>query len=71
MTACASRCSSACLLRQITIVKKMRGTGVVPLDKSGHISRLRYKLEADPKAPSLIRTVRNGGYIFETEVARG
>jgi hypothetical protein len=40
MTACASRCSSACLLRQIIIVKKMRGTVVVPLDKSGHISLL-------------------------------
>jgi two-component system OmpR family response regulator len=35
------------------------------------VSRLRYKLEADPKNPALIRTVRNGGYIFEPRVTRG
>jgi two-component system OmpR family response regulator len=35
------------------------------------VSRLRYKLEADPKTPSLIRTVRNGGYIFVPKVTRG
>jgi len=29
-------------------------------------SRLRHKLQADSKAPSVIRTVRNGGYVFET-----
>src|ERR1700687_3060106 len=52
MTACASRCSSACLLRRIIIVKKMRGRAVVPLDKSGHISRRifarPFHLPADP-----------------------
>ena len=35
------------------------------------VSRLRYKLEADPKNPVLIRTVRNGGYIFAAKVTRG
>src|SRR5258705_6344005 len=35
------------------------------------VSRLRYKLEADPKSPSLIRTVRNGGYQFLSELSRG
>jgi two-component system OmpR family response regulator len=35
------------------------------------VSRLRYKLEMDPKNPVLIRTVRNGGYIFEAKVTRG
>src|SRR5467141_1483746 len=34
------------------------------------VSRLRHKLEADPKTPSIIRTVRNGGYIFEAQVTR-
>jgi two-component system OmpR family response regulator len=34
------------------------------------ISRLRRKLEDDPKAPQLIRTVRNGGYIFMAAVSR-
>jgi two-component system OmpR family response regulator len=35
------------------------------------VSRLRHKLEADSKAPSFIRTVRNGGYVFEARVTRG
>jgi two-component system OmpR family response regulator len=35
------------------------------------VSRLRYKLETDPKSPALIRTVRNGGYIFAAKVTRG
>src|SRR5260221_1336544 len=35
------------------------------------VSRLRPKLEADPKSPSVIRTVRNGGYVFEAKVTRG
>jgi two-component system OmpR family response regulator len=35
------------------------------------VSRLRYKLEDDPKNPALIRTVRNGGYIFVPRVTRG
>ncbi len=32
------------------------------------VSRLRRKLEPDPKAPTVIRTVRNGGYVFTPEV---
>ena len=35
------------------------------------VSRLRHKLAADPSAPSVIRTVRNGGYVFEAKVTRG
>jgi len=34
------------------------------------VSRLRYKLQANSEAPSVIRTVRNGGYIFEAKVTR-
>ncbi len=33
------------------------------------ISRLRRKIEADPKEPALIKTVRNGGYILAASVA--
>ena len=33
------------------------------------IGRLRRKLEVDPKAPTLIKTVRGGGYIFTPSVA--
>jgi two-component system, OmpR family, response regulator len=50
-----------------------RGTTHAAFDRSidVQVSRLRYKLETDPKNPVLIRTVRNGGYIFEAKVTRG
>lgn len=32
------------------------------------VSRLRRKLEDDPKNPSIIRTIRNGGYMFTLKV---
>jgi two-component system, OmpR family, response regulator len=35
------------------------------------VSRLRSKLEPEPKSPALIRTIRNSGYIFSSEVMRG
>ncbi len=34
------------------------------------VGRLRRKLKDDPRNPALIRTVRNGGYIFAARVAR-
>jgi two-component system, OmpR family, response regulator len=34
------------------------------------VSRLRHKLEDDPKTPVIIRTVRNGGYVFTQTVTR-
>jgi two-component system OmpR family response regulator len=33
------------------------------------ISRLRRKIEADPRNPSIIKTVRSGGYLFTPAVA--
>ncbi|MFT8328004.1 MAG: response regulator [Gluconobacter oxydans] len=49
-----------------------RGPDHAAFDRSidVQVSRLRHKLENDPKNPALIRTVRNGGYIFETTVTR-
>jgi two-component system OmpR family response regulator len=43
-----------------------------PFDRSIdiRISRLRRKIERDPKRPSLIKTVRNGGYVFAAQVER-
>lgn len=32
------------------------------------VLRLRRKLEVDPTAPALIRTERNGGYVFTATV---
>ena len=41
-----------------------------PYDRSVdvQISRLRRKLEADPKDPQMIKTVRGGGYVLACEV---
>jgi two-component system OmpR family response regulator len=33
-----------------------------------HISRLRHRIEVDPKDPQMIKTVRSGGYIFSDPV---
>ncbi len=50
-----------------------RGLSHAAYDRSidVQVSRLRHKLEDDPKNPSVIRTVRNGGYIFTPAVRRG
>ena len=34
------------------------------------VSRLRRKIDTDPQGPSLIQTVRNGGYMFTAKVQR-
>ncbi len=49
-----------------------RGRLAAPFDRSidVQVSRLRRKVEADPKAPALIKTVRSGGYVFTAEVER-
>ncbi len=43
-----------------------------PFDRSIDIqvSRLRYKIEVDPKNPKLIKTVRGGGYFFCPKVTK-
>jgi two-component system, OmpR family, response regulator len=46
------------------------GRGAEPFDRSIdiRISRLRRKIEEDPKNPKIITTVRSGGYFFAAEV---
>ena len=34
------------------------------------VARLRKKLNDDPRNPGIIRTVRNGGYMFAARVTR-
>ena len=47
-----------------------KGREAAPFDRSVDIqvSRLRRKIEPDPKNPALIKTVRGGGYMFTPEV---
>ena len=49
-----------------------RGREATVFDRSidVQVSRLRGKIESDPKAPELIKTVRNSGYIFTPLVQR-
>ena len=44
-----------------------------PFDRSidNSVSRLRHKIEADPKKPQLIKTVRGVGYVFTAKVTAG
>lgn len=43
-----------------------------PIERSidVHVSRIRQKLEADPRDPVLIKTVRLGGYLFTPTIER-
>jgi len=49
-----------------------KGRTTSPFDRSidVQLSRLRKKIEEDPKNPEMIKTVRSGGYIFTPQVAR-
>ncbi len=48
------------------------GREAQPFDRSidVQISRLRRKIEQDPAKPSLIKTIRSGGYMFTPDVTR-
>jgi two-component system OmpR family response regulator len=47
-----------------------RGRDATPFDRSidVQVSRVRRKIEADPKSPSMIVTVRGDGYLFTPDV---
>ncbi|HYE49910.1 MAG TPA: response regulator [Azospirillaceae bacterium] len=58
------------VLSRDDLLEITRGRAAGPFDRSidVQISRLRRKIEPDPADPSIIKTVRSGGYIFAPEV---
>ena len=49
-----------------------KGRSALPFDRSidVQVSRLRRRIEVDPKLPAIIKTVRSGGYVFACDVSR-
>jgi two-component system OmpR family response regulator len=60
------------VLNRDQLLDLARGRAAIPFDRSidVQVMRLRRKIEADPKAPRLIATVRGGGYQFTPAVQR-
>lgn len=53
---------------QLMDMTKGKNTGAFDRSIDVQLSRLRYKIESDPKQPLLIKTIRNGGYLFTATV---
>jgi two-component system, OmpR family, response regulator len=60
------------VLSRDQLLDLVRGRDAGSFDRSVdvQVSRLRRKIECDPKEPELIRTVRSGGYLFTPVVER-
>ncbi len=60
------------MLNRDQLLDLKRGRDAVPFDRSidTQVSRLRRKIEADPKDPKIIKTVWGGGYVFTPSVER-
>jgi two-component system, OmpR family, response regulator len=56
---------------QLLDLTKGRAPAVFDRSVDIQVSRLRRKIENDPRDPTLIQTVRAGGYIFTAEVQSG
>lgn len=54
------------------LIDLMKHRDAMPFDRSVDIqvSRLRQKLEINPKEPQIIKTIRNGGYMFTPKVIK-
>ncbi|NYZ13325.1 response regulator [Azospirillum sp. RWY-5-1] len=61
------------VLNRDQLLDLARGRAAVPFDRSVdvQVSRLRRKIEPDPADPTIIKTVRGGGYIFTPAVTTG
>jgi DNA-binding response OmpR family regulator len=57
--------------RQILSREQLLGDRADPFDRSIDVrmSRIRKKIEADPKSPALIKTIYGAGYMLTTEVS--
>ncbi|MDP6388978.1 MAG: response regulator [Alphaproteobacteria bacterium] len=62
----------ATVLSREQLLDLTRGRDAAPFDRSvdNQVSRLRRKIERDPKSPELIKTVWGAGYTFVGEVER-
>ncbi len=60
------------VLSRDQILDLTRGRAAGPFDRGVdvQISRLRHKIEANPDAPTLIKTVRGGGYVLAAPIER-
>ena len=60
------------ILSRDQLLDLTRGREGGPFDRAidNQVSRLRRKIEADPKDPQHIKTIWGGGYRFSTEVKR-
>lgn len=58
------------VLERENLLQITKGDSLNPLDRrvDVQISRLRQKIEVDAKRPVLIKTIRNGGYMFTAQV---
>ena len=58
------------MLTRDQLLDLTRGRDAGPFDRAidNQVSRLRRKIETDPKRPALIKTHWGGGYSFEAEV---
>jgi two-component system OmpR family response regulator len=61
------------VLNRDQLLDLTRGRDAAPFDRSidNQVSRLRRKIERDPKRPELIKTHWGGGYSFTAEVRQG
>lgn len=59
------------VLSRDQLLDMAKGRNATPFDRAidVQLSRLRRKLEKDPRNPALIKTVRGAGYIFACDVA--
>jgi two-component system OmpR family response regulator len=61
-----------CVLNRDQLLDAARGRAAEAFDRSIDllVSRLRQKLQEDPRLPRLLKTVRGEGYLFDAEVSQ-